>query len=255
MSTPCIQSDGLTLSLYGQGDPSRLFIGGLAYAPEDYAQLAELLPGTNIIAANPQHTGEQPWDPAWLRRAYAQTLEKFGCTELVAHSLGCRDAIAIAQETDHLQRIILLCPPLNADYRRRMKNEGRLQQHTSETMAFLDCLLGDLCADMSDEQYRAFLTEHHARYGTRMKEIYKKGMPKPEALPGVIAALVEDIKKTRAQILAIICGGDMWAPPQGEPLPDFGAHVTVQEIPGGHYPHRVRPGDIAATISQWTQAA
>ncbi|MDA1208471.1 MAG: alpha/beta hydrolase [bacterium] len=245
------QYDRFTISEYGTGSPRRICVGGLAYSPGDYKALASKLPGTTYVVDNPMHTGMMDWNLEELRSKYIEIMNMLGCSIVVGHSLGCLDTIEMCKSsTVRIKGAVLLTPPLNDDLRH---NKGvSKQQLNTEQFGMLDTVIGELCRDMSDEEYLAFLLEHYTLYGHRIKVNYKKGMPKPEQLTHLIDLLVKDMHRLRTKFLAILGTEDIWYPGAGQ-CPTFPENVRIQAVQGAHYIHRIHAAKIAELIFDWEQ--
>ena len=79
-----------------------------------------------------------------------------------------------------------------------------------------------------------------------MKDIYKKEMPKKEQL----AMILPLMKESRIPILVILGTLDRWNEP-GKFSDDVPSHITVEEIPHGHYPHISNPDLVASLTNDW----
>jgi pimeloyl-ACP methyl ester carboxylesterase len=229
-----------------------MFVGGLAYHPNDYAELAQRLRGTNTVVHNPLHTGEVKWNAEWLREAYARIFMQSSCDSIVAHSLGCLDAVHLKRVLgDSVQSLVCITPPLSPI--EGVTNTPRFDRDINDPLRQIDCVLSDLCAgDMTEEEYNAFLSEHYALYGHRLKANYKEGMPKFDQIPSLIERMVTEIRSFQnCRVLALVGAKDVWAPKSDDLLPDLGEHSTIKKMESSHYPHRVYPAMVADEIMKW----
>ncbi len=232
---------------YGQGEPRTLCIGGMSYAPNDYAPLASRLEGTVFVADNPFQTGRIPWTPDFvvqLRQRYIELARLLPTETLIAHSCGSFDALHTQDHLPDVQRMVLMTPPNGT--REWVPESSRLLE-----FGFLDRCLADLCKDIPDELYRLMLEEHRRAYAPNdraMKNLYKHEMParRKETIDG----LLQLMRDSRKDLLVIFGRQDPWRLADPGTV-DHGSRTTVRQIDTGHFPHVSRPDGLTELIRAW----
>ncbi len=234
---------------------TRLMIGGSMFDyPNDYLPLANSIEGTNIIVNNPFHaTRERPenWE-AELRGMYGDVAKKYGCEEVLAHSVGTLHAGNLAIELNaqgihsQIQRLILLHPPVGQCPQR---DDIRRVPSAKDELAMLDVLVAQTSAGLTDEMYADFLKRHSQSYASsrlRLVGILKYDLRgvKPEA---VQSKLTEIEDKSAADIFAVAGDKDPWNSPI---LTD--RKKTLHTFPGaGHWTHLSHTEKLAELIERW----
>ncbi|MSR67491.1 hypothetical protein EXS65_01520 [Candidatus Peribacteria bacterium] len=234
-------SGDYAISTFGKGTPTVACLGGLAYAPSDFHEVAKQLPGTAHIINNPIHTGAVARSTEWqknLRGGYARVLNETNADYILGHSCGGFDAINISDDIASLKGLIMLTPPYglpgNAD-------EGRRTE-----FGLLDRCLAGLCEDMPDELYEQMIDDHAKEYGARVKDIYRHEIPKGRE---VVANILERMRSSRVPILVILGSKDPWNL-QGD-FPFLGNHVSQRRIDNSHYPQRSNPEGVSTIATEW----
>ena len=234
-------SGDYSISTVGEGKPTIACLGGLAYAPSDFHQVAEKLPGTTHIINNPIHTGAVPRTKEWqenLRNGYSKVLSETKTEYILGHSCGSFDAIHIANDLQSLTGVIMMTPPCgvpgNAD-------EGRKTE-----FGLLDRCLAGLCEDMPDALYEEMIADHVREYGARVKDIYRNEIPKGTK---VVQDILEGMRSSRVPILVLLGTKDPWNLRSGFPF--VGDHVSEQRIENSHYPQRSNPDGVVEITKQW----
>ncbi len=232
---------------YGRGEPRTLCIGGMSYAPNDYAPLASRLEGTVFVADNPYQARRIPWTTdfvAQLRRRYVELAKLLPTETLIAHSCGSFDALHTQEEMPDVRRMVLMTPPNGT--RQWVPESSRLEE-----FGFLDRCLADLCKDVPDELYRAMLEEHRRLYAPTdrdMKALYKHEMPARRL--ETVEGLLELMRASRKDLLVVFGKQDPWRLIDPGTV-DHGARTTVRQIDTGHFPHVSRPDELTELIRDW----
>lgn len=235
---------------YGEGNSTTLCIGGMSYAPQDFARLAALLPGKISVADNPFQAGRIPWTDnfvAELRMLYAQLLDDLQPSVVLAHSCGSFDALHLLEQMPSAECVVLLTPPNGT--RAWAPESSRMSEYE-----FLDRCLADLCKDIPDDLYREMLERHKRQYAPTskaMKALYKREMPerRRESIEGII----ELLRSARKDILIIFGNSDPWMLVDPGTV-EYGQRTTVRRMDAGHFPHVSQPGEVANLITAWMSA-
>ncbi len=234
--------DNFQIDRYGSGVPVSVCLGGLAYAPSDMVELGARLEGTTFVLNNPIHSGviqrTQDWQSE-LRERYAKVCEEMHADFLVGHSCGSFDAIAIQDRIPSLQGVVMLTPPFAKAF-----SGNNIARYPD--FGLLDSCLADICGDIDDERYLQMLQDHDQEYGSRIKDIYKKEMPKPRDVESILRTIGE----SRLPILTILGTRDRWN--QTGTFRDSSSNgKIVKEIQHGHYPHISNPDLVASLMNDW----
>jgi pimeloyl-ACP methyl ester carboxylesterase len=241
-----------SVQTYGTGKPTNVVLGGLAYAPSDFEELAPQLNGTTHVLDNPIHTGKvsrtKDWQE-WLRAEYAKLFEALDGDVLIGHSCGGYDGIDVASRTNRTKGMALLTPPTSFS---GGMDAGRMQE-----FGLLDKCLATLCTDISDERYKRMLEEHFREYGNdarRLKDIYRF---EPPTKTGITPDLVrEQMKRLRLPLLIVTAARDPWNGKDLSAMRDQELlHVRGTKIDANHYAHISQPNDVAAMVNGWSSDA
>lgn len=239
------EKEDFSITTYEKEGATTVCLGGLAYHPSDFADVALELPGTIHVVNNPIHTGTKKrtadWQQ-WLRSGYVDICNTLKADFLVGHSCGGFDALAMKDAIPSLKGVAMITPPYESNGFGDMAN--RLRDY-----GLLDLCLTPLCTDLSDAQYENMVVTHHASYGRQMKDIYRHEMPSRD--PKHREAILESMRTSRIPLFILLGSKDPWnKDTMGKDTP---THITVRTIDTNHYPHLSAPKEVAAHITQWMQ--
>ncbi len=239
------QVDPFSLEIYGNGDhPRTLALGGLAFAPSDYAGVAEKLPGTTYVVNNPIHTGAVKRTTDWqeyLRSQYAKIFSEFDMDFVIGHSCGSYDAVHVASQSPHVKGLIMLTPPAHLNL---PNSVTRLEEY-----GILDMCLALLSSDLTDEMYARMIASHQIEYGHKIKDIYRHELP--DKTGQGMRAIQEKMRALKIPSLIILGKDDPWNKLMTPDRPEDFSHVSVVELEGNHYLHFGNPDRLASVATPW----
>jgi pimeloyl-ACP methyl ester carboxylesterase len=252
-------SNEFTVRRYGSGAPHAAFIGGITYAPSDFHEVAKSMPGTNYVLNNPIHTGKVPrtregtveevynWKD-WLREKYKEVLCKLECPLIVSHSLGTLYTSQINKHIPGLHGFVLANPPTN-------KKGAYAEKYRLKEFGLLDKCMADCCTDLTEEQYRAMLTDHEAEYITdapprNLQDIFRHEIPHP--IPEAVETMISAVRESAVPVLFVTGKQDPWNGNNIERVTCLD-HVSHAELDTNHFPQISNPDEFTNAIESWKQ--